>query len=90
MKLKSMRRSVYYEIGRRSEMTPNQNDLDLTLRSSHQLTNNEFAEIMAIQNAAPEMLNLLKTIENDAKEVPEWLWVDIKAIIKKTERGKTL
>jgi hypothetical protein len=33
--------------------------------------------------AAPEMLEVLETIENDANQVPEWLWERIKSVIKK-------
>jgi len=33
--------------------------------------------------AAPEMLELLQSIENDAGQVPEWLWLRIKEVIKK-------
>jgi len=32
---------------------------------------------------APEMLEVLETIENDANQVPEWLWNRIKSVIKK-------
>ena len=33
--------------------------------------------------AAPEMLEVLETIENDANQIPEWLWLRIKNAIKK-------
>ncbi len=33
--------------------------------------------------AAPEMFEVLQTIENDNNQVPEWLWNKIKAVIKK-------
>lgn len=36
--------------------------------------------------AAPEMLEVLETIENDANQVPEWLWLRIKAVIKKAKQ----
>lgn len=35
--------------------------------------------------AAPEMLDLLKTIENDGQQVPAWLWERIQAVIAKAE-----
>lgn len=35
--------------------------------------------------AAPEMLDMLKTIENDGKQVPPWLWEKIQAVIAKAE-----
>ncbi|MGL4662058.1 MAG: hypothetical protein ACRCV7_00025 [Culicoidibacterales bacterium] len=33
--------------------------------------------------AAPELLEVLKSIENDANQIPEWLWLRIKQAIKK-------
>lgn len=33
--------------------------------------------------AAPELLEVLQTIENDDKSIPEWLWLRIKNVIKK-------
>ena len=33
--------------------------------------------------AAPDMLDMLETIENDSNQVPEWLWNRIQAVIKK-------
>ncbi|MCW0484100.1 hypothetical protein [Gaoshiqia sediminis] len=33
--------------------------------------------------AAPEMLEVLETIENDNNQVPEWLWTRIQEVIKK-------
>lgn len=33
--------------------------------------------------SAPEMLEILQTIENDKKQVPEWLWNKIQSVIKK-------
>lgn len=33
--------------------------------------------------AAPEMLDVLSTIENDNGEIPDWLWKRIKDVIKK-------
>ena len=33
--------------------------------------------------AAPEMLDILSTIENDNLEIPDWLWKRIKDVIKK-------
>ena len=33
--------------------------------------------------AAPEMLNVLSTIENDNWEIPDWLWKRIKDVINK-------
>ena len=33
--------------------------------------------------AAPDMLDALKTIENDAGQVPKWLWDHIQSVIKK-------
>lgn len=33
--------------------------------------------------AAPEMLEVLETIENDNNQVPEWLWKKIQEVIKK-------
>lgn len=33
--------------------------------------------------AAPEMLEVLESIENDSNQVPEWLWLRIKSVIKK-------
>ncbi|HUT57335.1 MAG TPA: hypothetical protein VNA25_05620 [Phycisphaerae bacterium] len=38
--------------------------------------------------AAPELLDMLKTIENDAGQVPEWLWGRIQDVIEKAE-GRT-
>ena len=35
--------------------------------------------------AAPDMLEVLKTIENDGKQVPPWLWDRIQAAIAKAE-----
>lgn len=37
----------------------------------------------ALIAAAPDMLDLLKTIENDGKQVPDWLWDRIQAVIAK-------
>lgn len=37
--------------------------------------------------AAPEMYELLETIENDSSQVPEWLWNKIQATLKKA-RGE--
>lgn len=51
----------------------------------HCLTN-DFEESIANTKlicAAPEMLEVLETIENDANQVPEWLWLRIKAVIEK-------
>ena len=39
--------------------------------------------------AAPDMLDVLKTIENDESQVPEWLWDRIQAVIEKAEGGTT-
>ena len=33
--------------------------------------------------AAPEMIDILSTIENDNGEIPDWLWKRIKDVIKK-------
>jgi hypothetical protein len=33
--------------------------------------------------AAPDMLDMLMTIENDINQVPEWLWNKIQDVIKK-------
>jgi|GEM_PF-4363164 hypothetical protein len=33
---------------------------------------------------APEMLDLLMTIENDSNQVPEWLWDKIQTLIKES------
>lgn len=33
--------------------------------------------------AAPEMLDMLETIENDGNQVPAWLWKKIQDVIKK-------
>jgi hypothetical protein len=38
--------------------------------------------------AAPDLLDLLKTIENDAGQVPGWLWDRIQAAIAKAEGEK--
>lgn len=38
------------------------------------------AKILA---AAPEMLEVLETIENDNNQVPQWLWKRIKSVIEK-------
>jgi hypothetical protein len=35
-----------------------------------------------IISKAPEMLELLMTIENDSNQVPEWLWDKIQTLIK--------
>lgn len=35
--------------------------------------------------AAPEMLDLLKTIENNAEQVPEWLWEKVQEVITRVE-----
>ena len=35
--------------------------------------------------AAPEMFELLKTVENDAGQVPEWLWQRIREVITRVE-----
>lgn len=37
--------------------------------------------------AAPEMYDLLASIENDAGQVPEWLWNRIQAVLKRA-RGE--
>ncbi len=36
--------------------------------------------------AAPDMLEVLQTIENDANQVPEWLWIKIKKVIEKATK----
>jgi hypothetical protein len=38
--------------------------------------------------AAPEMLELLETIENDTGMVPEWLWDRIKNVCRKARGGQ--
>lgn len=38
------------------------------------------AKILA---AAPEMLEVLETIENDSNQIPQWLWKRIKSVIEK-------
>ena len=38
-----------------------------------------------IMVAAPEMLEVLETIENDNNQVPDWLWKRIKSVIKKAK-----
>lgn len=40
---------------------------------------------MRLIAAAPELLDMLKTIENDGKQVPAWLWDRIQATIAKAE-----
>ena len=42
---------------------------------------------MDLAAAAPDLLDLLKTIENDSGQVPEWLWIRIQAAIAKAEGG---
>jgi len=37
--------------------------------------------------AAPEMFEVLETIENDAGQVPDWLWEEIQAVVAKA-RGE--
>lgn len=36
--------------------------------------------------AAPEMLEVLQTIENDNNQVPQWLWDKIQTVIKKATK----
>ena len=36
--------------------------------------------------AAPEMIDVLSTIENDNFEIPDWLWRRIKDVIKKATK----
>jgi hypothetical protein len=56
-----------------------------------QLTAYSFYGIKSIEEAnynallvskAPEMLELLMTIENDSNQVPKWLWDKIQTLIK--------
>lgn len=37
--------------------------------------------------AAPDTLEVLETIENDNNQVPEWLWLRIKEVIKKATKN---
>ena len=37
--------------------------------------------------AAPEMLDVLETIENDDSSIPEWLYERIKIVIAKAKGG---
>lgn len=43
----------------------------------------EIESNMKLYASAPEMLEILQTIENDKKQVPEWLWNEIQSVIKK-------
>ena len=36
--------------------------------------------------AAPEMIDILSTIENDNGGIPDWLWKRIKDVIKKATK----
>ena len=43
------------------------------------------AEIERLQGANADMLEMLKTIENDDGQVPQRLWLQIKAVIARAE-----
>lgn len=50
--------------------------------------NDAHAEWLAnahIITTAPDMLDMLKTIENDGNQVPAWLWDRIQQVIAKAE-----
>ena len=54
----------------------------IVINTSH---NQEAESIMAnaiLISKAPEMLEMLMTIENDNNQVPEWLWDKIQTLIK--------
>lgn len=36
--------------------------------------------------AAPELLDVLQTIENDNNQIPDWLWIRIKLAIRKATK----
>lgn len=46
------------------------------------IPDNEIEKLLAV---APEMFEVLETIENDNNQVPDWLWKRIKAVIKKVK-----
>jgi hypothetical protein len=58
-------------------------DIDLNMMRDYAKT--DFisgAEWYKEKSKAPEMLELLMTIENDSNHVPKWLWDKIQTLIK--------
>lgn len=45
----------------------------------------EYKANTTLMATSPEMLEVLETIENDSNQVPEWLWLRIKGVIKKAK-----
>jgi hypothetical protein len=68
-------------------------ECDICTIDAHGITDEQRANARLI-SAAPDMYEVLATIENDAGQVPSWLWDQIQAALAKatgnaTERGVT-
>lgn len=51
----------------------------------HMSLTDDRSENASLLAASPDMLDMLKTIENDSNQVPDWLWNKIQAVIAKAE-----
>lgn len=71
------------------EVFYNENGYATSIRSNHHICvmrthdKQECNANAKLISAAPDMLDVLESIENDNNQIPEFMWIKIKDVIKK-------